>query len=375
MALTITQTEIDTWLNVVNVNVFINDQPPQLTYNPSAGGSAYAVQVGDEIKFTTIEGFEFGPDGVKTGAYEYDPTNPTSPSTGVFTISEDNLSATWIYPQAHYDVSNQTNFSIDTQEIVIEISGTNNIYKVDNNIVSQITNNRFVYSGADDSIFIDYGDFILALIELPTEIDPDLILPAENIELGDSGIPVEAERISTDKIVIDMGVISTPEDYGNFLDFENTVCQLHLPYSSTIVIEPEYIIGQDLTIEYTISAYTGKATINLSSTKVGKVFFTQESTLGINIPYSLVDDSSASTQNSSIAIGGDNRISKAYIEIIRNDSPLSNKFFTIPTTDEDLISNQSGYVEVDNVNLSFATIGNEKEDIISILNDGVIIND
>lgn len=372
MALTITQTKIDDWLNENNVDVFINDQPPQLTYNP-ASGMGYTVQVGDEIKFTTIEGFEFGPDGVKTGPGEYDPINGTMPEYE-FTLVDDST-ATWQYTQDHFDDSRQTYFLFDVVEASIEISGTNHIYKVDNNIISEVTNNRFVYSGIDDSLFIDYGNFILALIELPTEIDPDLILPAENIELGDSEIPVAAERIATDKIVIDMGVISTPEIYGNFLDFENVVCQLHLPHSATIVVDPEYVIGQDLTIEYIVSAYTGKATINLSSTKVGKVFFTQESTLGIDIPYSLTDDSSASTQNSSIAIGGDNRISKAYIEIIRNESPLSDKFFTIPTIDEDLISNQNGYIEVDNVNLSFAAIGNEKEEISNILSSGVIIND
>ena len=72
-------------------------------------------------------------------------------------------------------------------------------------------------------------------------------------------------------------------------------------------------------------------------------------------------------------MGGDNGVLIPYIEIVRNDAILPNGFFTVPVVDESLISGQSGFIKIDNVELETSALGNEKAQIISLLNSGVII--
>lgn len=284
-----------------------------------------------------------------------------------FTVNDPPTTATLIVGGNYY----YANFSVATEQSTPEVSGTNNVYLIDNDILTQVNEQRFI---TDNTEVVDYGEYILSLIKIPTSIDPELVLESVPIQLGDQTLTAKAPEISADTIPIDMGEISVPATYGNSLDFQNTVCQLHLPYTTTVAIESYYAIGETIGIEYLLDVYTGNVTINLTSTKVnGEVFFTKKSSLGVNIPYSARVGYTNNVQNMSIDVGGNNHLTVAYMEVTRNDAPLSGGFFSVPIVDEATLGSQSGYIEVDNVNLHFDALGTEKDEIQSMLSSGVII--
>ncbi|MCS5737245.1 hypothetical protein, partial [Herbiconiux daphne] len=183
----------------------------------------------------------------------------------------------------------------------------------------------------------DYGQFILGLIQLPFSLDPSYILQPESIRLATLDSKVMAPVVSTDKPRVDLGSIYTPRDTDTFLDYQNTTALLHLPRTEAINIGTEYVIGETITVEYIIDAYTGRATINIGSSKIGgDIIVSKEVDLGVNIPYTTLI-TTRSAENTSITLGGDNHVTTPYIEIVRYDAVLANGFWTVPVPDEDTL--------------------------------------
>ena len=102
------------------------------------------------------------------------------------------------------------------------------------------------------------------------------------------------------------------------------------------------------------------------------MIITKQVDLGIDIPF-INAVTGKTVNNNNIDLGGDNGVLIPYIEIMRNDAILANGFFTVPVVDESLISGQTGYIKIDNIELETSALGNEKAQIISLLNSGVII--
>lgn len=352
MAFSINQTGID---NFTNANA-------KLQVNGVDAVVGTTVNQGDELTAVANSGFAFYPNSVSLSTQN----QLGEMITEYFTVNDPPTTATLIAGDYFF-----ANFTVATEQATPEVVGSNNVYLIDNDILTQVNEQRFI---TDNTEIVDYGEYILSVIKIPTSIDPEIILESVPIQLGNETLTATAQEISADTIPINMGEISVPETYGNSLDFQNTVCQLHLPYTTTVAVESYYVIGETVGIEYLLDVYTGNVTINLTSTKVnGEVFFTKKSSLGVNIPYSARVGYTNNVQNMSIDVGGNNHLTVAYMEVTRNDAPLSSGFFSVPIVDESTIGNQSGYIEVDNVNLSFAAIGNEKEEIKAMLSNGVII--
>ena len=117
---------------------------------------------------------------------------------------------------------------------------------------------------------------------------------------------------------------------------------------------------------------TSKATINIKSTKIGGAVIDQKIvSLGINIPYAQF--TGGDVTNSNIEVGGDNRIKVPFIEIVRSDAPLKDGLFSAVIVDEKILNTQTGFITVDNIDLVSKAIKSEKDELISILNGGVII--
>lgn len=261
-------------------------------------------------------------------------------------------------------------FSVVTVPYTPEVAGVNRVYKVSNQIITDINDVRFQQSG--DTV-IDYGDYILGLIQLPFAIDPEKLDEVGNIQLGNFDTQVEAESIKVDRLSVDLGTIEVPETEFNLLDFANVVCNLHLPLTQSVVVDSNYVIGETLGIEYLIDLYSGEATINLTSTKVnGDVFFSKQTTLGVNIPY-IRTGRTANLDNANISVGGENHIKTPFIEVVKNDAVLPYGFFTIPIVDEGELFGEAGLVRVEQIDLEVATTTGEKNSIEQLLASGVII--
>ena len=330
-----------------------------MTINGSPVVAGSTIVEGDSLVATAISGYEFYKDPLASIYLQ------RIGNRYPFTLSSDNKTATYTVGAINYDV-----FDVDTKLPTPETKAGNNVYIVDNDKLSEITKNRFVLTGTD--VLLDYGQYILSVLELPFTIDPALIAGTENVMLGDKNTGVTANKVSVDILPVNMGDITIPETYNNLLDYDNTTAILHLPFAPSINIDPEYVIGQTLSVEYLIDCYTGKATINIKSTKIGGAVIDQKIvSLGINIPYAQF--TGGDVTNSNIEVGGDNRIKIPFIEIVRSDAPLKDGLFSAVIVDEKILNTQTGFITVDNIDLVSKAIKSEKDELISILNGGVII--
>lgn len=260
--------------------------------------------------------------------------------------------------------------NISTKIETPSVVGANNVYEIDYEKLTQINKERFTkYAGRDDPF--DYGQYILSVLEFPFTIPIEVIGGPANIQLADKTLKVSGLKLLDDSITVDMGVITVPEKVGNLLDYVKTKAVLHLPRSPSIVLDLEYVIGQTLGVSYILDVYTGTATINVTSTKLNGVVSSNQVDIGVKVPY--MANAYSQPENTGVVAGGANGVLTPYVEIIRNESTLSNGFFTAPIVDESLIGAQSGFVKIDNVDLICSALSDEKTRIISALSNGVII--
>lgn len=284
-----------------------------------------------------------------------------------FVLAGDSKSAT-------FTTGTGTEYSAPTVSTVMEtkeVKGLNAVYELTPDLLRAFTAKRFV--GFNGQNVTDYGRYILGLIELPFKVPSQYVKGKQNIQLGGYDTGVNADLLSIDKITLDLGEITIPLKFNNSLDFQNVTGVLYLPYSPPITIEPKYFVGQKIWVEYIINMYNGECIINIYSTKTDSVIVRQNIDLNIAIPFAQIETNPTINSPSNIKIGGYNGLKQPYIEVLRNDVILSNGFFTIPVLDEKPLVGETGFIQVNEVNLQVNATDSERENIISLLNKGVII--
>lgn len=286
-----------------------------------------------------------------------------------FVLNEARTIGTVVYQQVMFGTDYGSIVAI-TEQVPVDVVGANNVYLIDGEDLATINNDRFVPDGLGG--VRDYGNFILSVLELPFEMPEDYILESELIQLATLQTSVSAPKLNNDVITIDMGEITVSPEENNLLDYANTVVTLHLPRIDSVVLDSNYVIGETISIEYLIDCYTGGATINISSTKLNDVFLTLNVDLGVSVPYAS-ESRNPTANNINVVVGGDNGIETPFIEVARNDAVIPYGFFTSPVVDEDIIGNQNGFVQIEQVELQTKANSGDAQQIRTILASGVII--
>lgn len=260
---------------------------------------------------------------------------------------------------------------ISTDEVA-GVQPTNNVYIVTNDNITAISAERYGFSGAETPV--DYGQFILNIISIPFKISNNIIGEDKNVILGNKNTTVLVPTLLEDRILFNLGEIDLTNLLNNSLDLKNTTCIIHLPRTKPIEIDINYCLGHKVSINYYLDCYTGNAQIDLISSKIDDVFYSTNVDIGINIPF-IQTWGSIQKDNSDINLGSYVNLEKCYIEIVRNDAILKDGFFTAPVTVESTLTNEKGFIQVENINLSVSATSNEKDMILTALRNGVIIND
>ena len=285
-----------------------------------------------------------------------------------FSLNEGKNTGTLIIDDGWVDLFPKSGFYSYTTQLD-DVSGSNYVYLVDADKLSEVNAKRFVLDGWGGSY--DYGQFILGVVQLPFNIPDKYIQEIQDIYLADRNTGVKATKISNDLIRVDLGSIEVPLIHDNLLDFSNATALLHLPRVPPVNIGLEYVLGEVINIEYLVSLYDGLTTVNIISSKTGESISTISVDLGFNIPFANVPKQSL--DNSNITIGGDNGVTTSFIEIIRNEAILGDGVFTVPVTDEKTLFDESGYIEVNNIELKGKIKLADRQKIINLLTNGVII--
>lgn len=296
-----------------------------------------------------------------------------------FEISEDKKTATYNFPyifDRYFTKFQLTNCSAILNQVAVDVVGVNNVYLVDTDILHTLSNERFINSsiggeGTSDYIIYDYGNYIINLLLIPYEL-PEVVGESEPIILGDKQLTVSAPALLTDVLKYDLGTIEIPKPE-NSLGVHNVECVLYLPALNPIVLSWSDVLGHTIDISLEIDAYTGTATYTIASSLTGETIDMRVFNLGVDVPLANSYSLPEIKLSGSLAIGGDNKILTPFIRVLDYNSDLNNGFFNSKIMADGNLSEETGYIEVLNIDIQANTMFNELEVLNSILKSGVII--
>ena len=337
---------------IKNIRVYITGTIANATCNYSDGE---VLKIGKDIIITANKGFTFKKHYTYTeGVY----TQPILNGTTYLLITISKYRTEDIYLDDDY---------IATKEI--EQLGTfTNLYKTNQEELSELSRVRFFVSEGEVK---DYGQFINSLYILPFDIPSDILGDKSTILLGNLDSEVESTLISTYSFDIDGGEIEVPLKYNNIYDFVNTECILHLPFLDKVYLNTEYVIGQKLTITFTIELYSGTLTANIKSSFNNEIVESISGLIGMNIPFMQKTNNSVINSISNVY---KNKINRCFIEVNRNIPYTKNdNVFGGSVVEYGRIGDYTGYLECDKIVLETNATNQEQEEIKNILRNGVFI--
>lgn len=250
--------------------------------------------------------------------------------------------------------------------------GINNVFRLDDDTAKNFI--RSEYKTYDGEKTTDHKKQVIGMLELPFVVSEDFIVESQRpINLGNHATGLNGDLLESDLYRINLGSINIEDETGDALSRINTVCIIHLPYTESLTINSEYVIGETISIEYAINLYDGLTVANISSSKIDGVILSQNIDLNVAYPFARGDNIPAMNDPHNIVMSVFNGVNTPYIEVMRNTAILTDGFFTVPVIDETTINNCSGFIRVENVDLKTTATTQEKERIISQLNRGVIL--
>lgn len=368
-----TESAIRTWnLTQVMINQILTGNAK--LYINDVLATPKLINDGDILKIVADSGYNFyryGSNNYPSVRMELNIVNPYR----YYSLNEDLTEATYT---ANPTATNSTLVGFLVQTVLAppeNVRGFNNVYEITKEQLREVTQQRFQVVGGslDNPEKKDLGINILGLVEIPLKLDPSLVVGQQNVYLGDFQTTVNANFLSVDVLNLDLGVINIPRSSNNLLDYINTTALIHLPYSNPINIDINYVIGEEIGIQYAINLYDGLATINISSSKLGDIVATANVDMNIKIPFGNIESFPNGNSPNDVKLGGFNGIFKPYIELVKNESLNADKLFTIPVTDESLLSGNLGFIQVEQIDLKSLASSSEKDMIINTLKQGVII--
>ena len=252
------------------------------------------------------------------------------------------------------------------------IGGFCNLYKVTEKELSQLSKVRFQKDTTSDAV-VDYGSAITQLYILPLNIPAEIIGDKSNIILGSFDSQVESTLLNNYTVDYDMGAITVPAKYNNAYDFINTTCTLRVPFFNAVALDPENVVGHTISIKFTLDLYSGNVTMNVVSDFTGGIIYSATANIVTQIPFIQKQNNSVVNQLSNVF---KYVIATPVIEVVRNiPYQADNSTFGRETVQVAKLNTVHGYCEVDNVNLVTLATNDEKDSIISLLKEGVFINE
>lgn len=246
------------------------------------------------------------------------------------------------------------------------LSGFVNLYKVDDEILADLSKVRFKVNGTE---IVDYGQFILSLYVVNISLD-SIVQSTKSIILGNYDTNIVAPQIVDYKLPINFGTINVTSKYNNAYDYINTECMLRLPFLDSTILDNDYVINQTLTIEGLLDIYSGTLTVNVYSTFTDGIVYSDSANIVTQIPFIQSQNNSVVNNLSNV---NTNLIDSPCVEVTRNIPYYTNDIFGKETVDYCLLSEISGYCEVNRIELETSATNEEKTLIISILEDGIFI--
>ena len=240
------------------------------------------------------------------------------------------------------------------------------LYKTNDNELSALAKARFKDVSGNT---VDYGQYISALYRIPVDLS-NISGDTSNIMLGQYDSMVASTLLNQYLIDIDGGAITIPEKFNNAYDYLTTECILHLPFLDEINLPVHYVVNQTINIKYKLDLYSGTLTASIYSSYLNSIVANTSGIIVTNIPF--IQKQTDNVVNSLTNVFT-NLIPTAFMEVTRNIPYDSVNVFGKECVDFDMIGNKTGYLKCDNVELVTKATINEKNEIMSLLKDGIIL--
>ena len=240
------------------------------------------------------------------------------------------------------------------------------LYKTNDNELSALAKARFKDVSGNT---VDYGQYISALYRIPVDLS-NITGDTSNIMLGQYDSMVASTLLNQYLLDIDGGTINIPEKFNNAYDYLNTECILHLPFLDEINLPPHYVVNQTINIKYKLDLYSGTLTANIYSSYLNSIVASTMGVIVTNIPF--IQKQTDNVVNSLTRVFT-NLIPTAFMEVTRNIPYDNVNIYGKECIDFDMIGNKTGYLKCDNVSLVTKATKNEKDEIMSLLKDGIML--
>ena len=240
------------------------------------------------------------------------------------------------------------------------------LYKTNDDELSALAKARFKDVSGNT---VDYGQYISALYHIPVDLS-NITGDTSNIMLGQYDSMVASTLLNQYILDIDGGAITIPEKFNNAYDYLTTECILHLPFLDEINLPPHYVVNQTINIKYKLDLYSGTLTASIYSSYLNSIVANTSGVIVTNIPF--IQKQVDNVVNSLTKVFT-NLIPTAFMEVTRNIPYDNVNVFGKECVDFDMIGNKTGYLKCDNVSLVSKATKNEKDEIMSLLKDGIIL--
>ena len=240
------------------------------------------------------------------------------------------------------------------------------LYKTNDNELSALAKARFKDVSGNT---VDYGQYISALYRIPVDLS-NITGDTSNIMLGQYDSMVASTLLNQYLLDIDGGAITIPEKFHNAYDYLNTECILHLPFLDDINLPPHYVVKQTINIKYKLDLYSGTLTASIYSSYLNSIVANTSGIIVTNIPFIQKQTDNVVNELTKVFT---NLIPTAFMEVTRNIPYDNVNIYGKECVDFDMIGNKTGYLKCDNVSLVTKATKNEKDEIMSLLKDGIIL--
>lgn len=240
------------------------------------------------------------------------------------------------------------------------------LYKTNDDELSALAKARFKNVSGNT---VDYGQYISAVYRIPVDLS-GISGDTSNIMLGQYDSEVASTLLNQYLIDIDGGAITIPEKFNNAYDYLTTECILHLPFLDEVWLSPQYVVNQTINIRYKLDLYSGTLTASIYSSYLNSIVANSSGIIVTNIPF--MQNQTDSVVNSLSKVFT-NLIPTAFMEVTRNIPYDNVNVFGKECVDFDMIGNKTGYLKCDNVALVTKATKNEKDEIMSLLKDGIML--
>ena len=257
---------------------------------------------------------------------------------------------------------------VKTSAIPVNVDSVNNNYYLTQAQFDEFTRqvyNIVKYDNTQEAVTTPITDFLVSCRTYPFNIDASDVSGLANIKIRESSLN-QASILRSDILTLDFGIIEIPKIYNNALDYISTSIELFLPFSRGSTSIPVEFIGSSFSVTGKVIISNGTTTITLTDINTGFTFNIFNIEIGSEMPFftnTYVESKNFAPSN---AI---NNIDKAYI-LITSPEYGNQK---IRAFDKGNLLNVLGLVTVNDMSINILGSSYEKDLLLNLLNQGVII--